>query len=221
MAKGRSSVDTPPVPSPAAPVGETTIGLHEIKTDPHNRRRRTTRGATMLRDALHQVGAGRSIVIDETGEVLAGSGTIEAAREVGIQKVRIIDSAGDELIAVRRSNLSGDQKRQLAMYDNRTGELAEWDADQIAHDIATGKELQPFFSDAEVRELVKSRNARIPIVKEIATGEVTDYFWISVRGPLKAQAQALHRLRTLMADLEGVTVELGTVQSVDFEPFKA
>jgi hypothetical protein len=48
-------------------------------------------------------------------------------------------------------------------------------------------------------------------VHAIATGAVADEFWISVRGPLKHQADALQRLEAQMKELDGVTVDLGTI----------
>jgi hypothetical protein len=41
---------------------------------------------------------------------------------------------------------------------------------------------------------------------------VTDDFWIGVRGPMKQQAEALQRVKELMAEFPSVTVELGTVE---------
>jgi hypothetical protein len=40
---------------------------------------------------------------------------------------------------------------------------------------------------------------------------VADEFLISVRVPLKHQAEALLRLRQIMNDVEGLSLELGTV----------
>jgi DNA modification methylase len=107
----------------------------------------------MVVDALHQVGAARSIVIDENNVILAGNGVTEAAGEAGITKVRVVDVAGDELVAVRRVGLTDEQKRRLAMYDNRAGELASWDAEQLQSDAASGLDLKPWFSDEELAKL--------------------------------------------------------------------
>jgi len=103
----------------------------------------------MVVDALQKVGAARSIVIDEHGIILAGNGVTEAAAEAGITKVGVIDAAGDELIAVRRTGLTEDQKRELAIYDNRTGELASWDLEQLQSDKDGGLSLQPFWTVEE------------------------------------------------------------------------
>ena len=86
----------------------------------------------MVADALREVGAARSIVIDENGVILAGNATIEAAAEAGIENLQIIDVDGETIVAVRRSGLTEEQKMRLALYDNRTAELADWDADVLA-----------------------------------------------------------------------------------------
>jgi len=108
----------------------------------------------MVSDALREVGAARSIVIDEDNVILAGNGVTEAAAEAGITRVRVIEASGDELIAVRRSGLTPAQKRALAIYDNRTGELATWDFDQLKADVDAGLSLQPFWTEEETAALL-------------------------------------------------------------------
>ena len=48
-------------------------------------------------------------------------------------------------------------------------------------------------------------------VKEIETGPVDDEFWISIRGPLAQQANALKALQDALKPYAGVTVEQGTI----------
>jgi len=104
-------------------------------------------------DALQDVGAARSIVIDEDNVILAGNGVATAAAQAGMTAVRVIDADGDELIAVRRSNLTAEQKRKLAIYDNRTAELAEWNVEQLRLDHDAGLDLTPYFDTKELRTL--------------------------------------------------------------------
>ena len=108
----------------------------------------------MVVDALQKVGAARSIVIDEHGVILAGNGVTEAAAEAGITKVRVIDASGDELIAVRRTGLTDEQKVALAIYDNRGAELAEWNIEQLVQDQANGINLTPYFFEQELKTLL-------------------------------------------------------------------
>jgi hypothetical protein len=111
----------------------------------------------MVVDALHKVGAARSIVIDEDNVILAGNGVTEAAAEAGITKVHVVDVDGETLVAVRRKGLTAEQKRALAIFDNRTGELAEWDVEQLQADVDNGLDLQPWFSEKEAAAMLESK----------------------------------------------------------------
>lgn len=112
----------------------------------------------MLVDALQSVGAARSIVIDEEGEVLAGNGVLEAAAEAGLTKLQVVDTDGETLVAVRRSGLSDEDKRKLAMFDNRVSELAEWNAEQLAADLQNGDDLITFFYENELADILNTSN---------------------------------------------------------------
>ena len=130
--------------------------IKDLVPDPKNRRKHTPRNVGMIVDALHKVGAARSIVIDENNEVLAGNATIEAAGEAGITQLKVIDATGDEIVAVRRTGLTSAEKRDLAMYDNRTGELADWDATQLLEDAKNEVDLSAFFYDEELQAILDS-----------------------------------------------------------------
>lgn len=129
--------------------------LAALTPDRENRRKHNPRNVGMVEDSLQEVGAARSVVIDENGILLAGNATVEAAGNVGIERVRIIETDGNEIIAVRRTNLSAAQKKRLALYDNRTAELADWDIDQIALDVAAGDDLEGIFYEAELEDLLE------------------------------------------------------------------
>lgn len=130
--------------------------IKELRPDPENRRSHNPRNIGALVDALHRVGAARSIVIDEHDTVLAGNGVLEAAAEAGITKLRVIEADGQEVIAVRRRGLTAAQKRDLAMSDNRTAELATWNIPQLQADLAAGLDLHPYFTDDELQGLFAS-----------------------------------------------------------------
>lgn len=133
-----------------------TTHIRDLVPDPKNRRVHNARNIGMVADSLRQVGAARSIVIDEDNVILAGNGVTEAAAEAGITKVRVIDSDGDELIAVRRSGLTENEKRDLAISDNRANELSTWNVERLAVD---GAALEKFFTDDELADLFKGPGA--------------------------------------------------------------
>jgi hypothetical protein len=73
-----------------------------------------------MREALRDVGAARSIVIDESNVILAGNGITAAALEHGLTKLRVVDADGDEVVAVRRTGLTDAQKRGMSSSYTRT-----------------------------------------------------------------------------------------------------
>lgn len=142
---------------------ETTQPLTHIKDltpDPANRRQHNPRNIGMLVDALQKVGASRSIVLDENDVILAGNGVVEAASEAGLTKVQIVEADGETLVAVRRRGLTEAQKRELAIYDNRTAELATWNVEQLQADLKDGLDLAPFFFDDELKALLAEDGAK-------------------------------------------------------------
>jgi ParB-like chromosome segregation protein Spo0J len=140
---------------PTHPTSDPTkpLALSELTPDPRNARRHTARNLAQIKTSLTEVGAARSIVVDENGVILAGNATVQAAREAGIERVRIIETDGTELVAVRRSGLTDEQKHKLALYDNRTAELAGWDAEVLAA-LADELDLSALWEDEELAAIL-------------------------------------------------------------------
>ncbi len=134
---------------------EVTTPLTSLIPDPRNARRHTERNLGPITDALREIGAARSIVVDETGTILAGNATVEAATQAGIARVRIVEADGDELIAVRRSGLTPEQKRRLALLDNRAAELAEWDTALLAS-LSEDTDLAGLWEPDELADLLET-----------------------------------------------------------------
>ncbi len=129
----------------------------DLTPDPRNANRGTRRGKKALADSLARYGAGRSILIDKNGTVIAGNKTVEEAREAGITEVIVVPTDGTKIVAVQRTDLDlgeGGTARELAYADNRVAELGlDWDADAIAQDIAAGADLSAMWSAEEIAEL--------------------------------------------------------------------
>jgi ParB-like chromosome segregation protein Spo0J len=138
--------------------------LADLTPDRRNARRRTPRSANRIARSLEKLGAARSIVIDEDGRILAGNGTVEAAAEVGIERVQVVETDGRTLIAVRRRGLSEAEKVELAIADNRTAELSEWD-DAVLGELADEVDLSDWFLEDELDELTETESGTEPAVK--------------------------------------------------------
>ena len=130
--------------------------INDLQNDPKNARKRTDRSAKLIKQSLEQYGAARSIVIDENNRILAGNGTIAGAKAAGIKNLKIIEADGDEIIAVKRSNLTEDQKVGLAIADNRTGDLSEWDIDMLEQ-LSKEHDLNDFFDKKELDDILSKK----------------------------------------------------------------
>ena len=135
--------------------------INDLQNDPKNARKRTDRSAKLIKQSLEQYGAARSIVIDENNRILAGNGTIAGAKAAGIKNLKIIEANGDEIIAVKRSNLTEDQKVGLAIADNRTGDLSEWDIDMLEK-LSEEHDLNDFFDKKEIDDILSKKEV-LPI----------------------------------------------------------
>jgi hypothetical protein len=131
--------------------------ITDLIADPNNARKRTAQSRALIQESLKSFGAARSIVIDESNTILAGNGTVEAAAAQGINRVRVIETDGDEIIAVKRSGLSDSDKVGLALADNRTSDLAEWDA-QMLQSLAAEHDVAPWFLEDDINELLAKEN---------------------------------------------------------------
>ena len=127
--------------------------INDLKQDHKNARKRTNQSAELIQESLKRYGAARSIVIDEDNRILAGNGTIEGAKAAGIKNVRIIETDGDEIIAVKRTGLSEHDKVGLALADNRTSDLSDWDAEML-HRLSEEQDISPWFDEDDLAEII-------------------------------------------------------------------
>lgn len=129
--------------------------LEELRPDPKNLRKHSPRNIATIAAGLREIGAARSIVVDENDVVLAGNGVVEAAALAGITKVKIVEADGKTLIAVKRTGLREEEKTRLAIYDNRASELSEWDSEAMAQLAQTQAQvLNGLFTSDEMKKLI-------------------------------------------------------------------
>lgn len=108
--------------------------ISDLKFDDKNFNKHTQAGMGLLEKSLKEFGAGRSILIDKDNNIIAGNGIIEAAGQAGFEKVKIVETTGDEIVAVKRTDVSlnSDMGREMALADNATAAAdLDWDKDTI------------------------------------------------------------------------------------------
>jgi hypothetical protein len=92
------------------------INVVELSLDPSNVRKHSSKNLDAIKASLRKFGQQKPIVVDAKGIVLAGNGTLTAAKELGWTEIEIT-----------RTALQGVEATAFAIADNRTAELAEWE----------------------------------------------------------------------------------------------
>lgn len=88
----------------------------ELSADPANVRKHNDKNLDAIKASLLRFGQQKPIVIDSSGVVRAGNGTLAAAKALGWAEIDCV-----------QTELSGAEATAYAIADNRTAELAEWD----------------------------------------------------------------------------------------------
>ena len=108
----------------------------KITFDKKNYRKHSEQNKKRIRKSLTECGAGRSVLVDKDGCLIAGNGVYEQAEKMGI-KTRVVETDGTELVVVKRTDIGTDdpKRKTLALADNATSDNVEWDLPNIAADF--------------------------------------------------------------------------------------
>jgi site-specific DNA-methyltransferase (adenine-specific) len=113
------------------------VNIDDLDLDPRNARKHDAKNLKAIADSLEQFGQRKPIVVwGKT--VVAGNGTMAAARTLGWTEIEIVRVPGD---------WSSDQVKAYALADNRSAELAAWDEQVLASQLL---ELQEAEFDIEL-----------------------------------------------------------------------
>lgn len=138
------------------------VSLARLTPDDRNANRGTARGREMLKTSLRKYGAGRSVLVDREGRIIAGNKTVEMARAAGMKEIAVIETDGETLVAVQRRDVSLDSKkgRELAIADNRVAEIGlEWNPDVLP---ALNIDFDQFWHARELRGILGETEAKAP-----------------------------------------------------------
>jgi len=96
----------------------------DLTLDPANARSHPERNLDSIKESLTRFGQQKPIVVAPDGVVLAGNGTLVAARALGWTHIAVIVT-----------NLAGPDARGYALADNRSAETAEWDVERLIEEL--------------------------------------------------------------------------------------
>jgi DNA modification methylase len=157
-----------PVCQIAPNLADKAVPLGSISADPANTRVHDERSIEALKGSLRRFGQQKPVVLDEAGVVIAGNGTLEAARQMGWTH-----------IAAVTSDLGGIDRAAYSIADNKIAELSTWNeaalkstVQELPRDVAeaagfTAAELDEMFN-ADLDESV-TEDAPLAILPDAVT----------------------------------------------------
>lgn len=123
----------------------TETKIDKLIPDNINANKGTEYGQHLVETSLRQFGAGRSILLDKNNRIIAGNKTVENAATIGLENVIVVETTGDQIVAVKRTDVDLDSKfgRELAIADNASAKAnIEWDEENVQQ-IAKEWEIDP------------------------------------------------------------------------------
>lgn len=106
------------------------IEIAKLISDPSNARKHGQKNLDAIVGSLAKFGQQKPIVVDKNNVVVAGNGTLEAAKKIGWTKINCV-----------RTDLTGPEAIAFALADNRTAELAEWDLEPLQKTLSSLKDI--------------------------------------------------------------------------------
>jgi len=134
------------------------VALDTITLDKDNARTHGENNLVAINRSLARFGQRKPVVV-RGGAVVAGNGTVMAARMLG----------WTHIAAVMADDLSEEEARAYGLADNQTTLLSEWGTKLADVYASLPRELRPFtgFSDKAVQGAVKAAQARAAGVKVV------------------------------------------------------
>jgi hypothetical protein len=201
------------IPDASAALGYIAHGLRplafpvaQLTAMPGNPRAHEARSVDAIAASLSRFGQRKPIVVARTyrglsGVVVAGNGTLAAARTLGWSHV-----------AVSWFDGSDDEARAFAVADNRTAELSAWDRDALAALQADGCDLAALWggSDVDARDL-----------SALLGAPVSDADWSAAFAGLPTEAPTLMQRTFTLTHAQAAIVEHALTLARQLGPFEA
>jgi DNA modification methylase len=133
------------------------VPVHDLRPYPNNARTHSRKQIRQIEKSIKKFGFCNPVLIDDSKQIIAGHGRVEAAKLLGI----------DTVPTCRLSHLNDADKRAYVLADNRLAERAGWDKELLAVELQGLIEL-----DIDI-ELTGFEMAEVDLILEEAQ-EATD-----------------------------------------------
>lgn len=103
---------------------ESISNIDDFSTDETVFNKGTKKGMRLLERLIKNFGCGRSVLADNDNFIIAGNKIFETAKKVGVKKVIVVETTGDELVIVKRTDIQhgSTKQKEFAITDNISSE---------------------------------------------------------------------------------------------------
>lgn len=191
-----------------------TLRLTDLVSDPNNARKHDDKNLEAIKGSLTQFGQRKPIVIGAGNVVIAGNGTLAAAKSLGWNEIEVVRVPDD---------WTPDQAKAFALADNRTAELATWDEQVLASQVLelseAGFEVAEF--GFEPIEPLIDPNAidedEVPALPDEATTKVGDLWLLGNHKLVCGDSTMIDSVQKLMGDNKADMIFTDPPYGVDYE----
>lgn len=179
--------------------------LDDLTPDDRNMNRHTSYGMSLIEKSIRKHKFGRSILVDKNDRIIGGNGVTETAASIGATKTIVVETTGDELVVVKRTDvdLDSQQGREMALADNATAVAdIEWDAEAV-------KEIEGEFEiSPEDWGVVLDEQENTFDNSEIDTEEFSDKIELKFSLTIEEHAFVRDKLSHIDANIENALLKL-------------
>lgn len=148
------------------------LQISKLKLDDNNARTHDKANLEAIAGSLTQFGQRKPIVISQDNTVVAGNGTLTAAKSLGWEEIEAVRVPAD---------WDADRIKAFALADNRTAELASWDEQVMASQLIeiqdAGFDIQEFGFELQEPTIADGSSQSDEIPEEVKTRTNLGQVW--------------------------------------------
>jgi 16S rRNA G966 N2-methylase RsmD len=178
-----------------------SVPIEKLTFDPANARKHSDANLAAIAGSLKEFGQRKPIVITFDNVIVAGNGTVEAAKFLGLTDVDVVRVPKD---------WGADQVKAFALADNRSAELAEWNPEVLSAQLLeleqAGFDIEALGFDVKQEEPIKEvDNDDAPAVPDEAVTKLGDVWKLGNHTVMCGDATDIDLVESLVS---GANIEM-------------
>jgi len=137
------------------------IPITQVTPDTNNYNDGTERGNSLIKKSIKDYGFTRPLLFDMDDNIMGGNKTFAAAVEMGIKEIVVIETMGDEMVIIERTDvdINTPTGRLMTIVDNQTAKIDySLNVGNLYNDIKDGLDVSDYYFPEEIDALLADAN---------------------------------------------------------------